>query len=227
MTMRHEWSCSGQGCDAGAGDPASPEKFVAPAGYGPQDPANFSGAAYGEKMWLTGAASDALSALLGPDGDCCGADATGVGGCGKCLLVQNPSSLNPDWTAVVMKKGRCLPSSTGCGTGELHFDIAAPGFASFENATTNVCGVRAGTGFASQQQSAILGKWFDQCQNTAECAHLCDELPADYQAGCRLFASWGWSKGQPDRVNFTVVECPTAFARHIGALSSASGPVAF
>ena len=42
-------------------------------------------------MWLTGAASDALSALLGTDDGCCGADANdgGVGGCGRCLLVQN------------------------------------------------------------------------------------------------------------------------------------------
>merc|ERR1712151_1233310 len=42
-------------------------------------------------MWLTGAASDALSALMGDDDGCCGADGNdgGVGGCGKCLLATN------------------------------------------------------------------------------------------------------------------------------------------
>ena len=40
--------------------------------YAPMDPADFGGAAYGESLWLTGAASDGLSALLGADDGCCG-----------------------------------------------------------------------------------------------------------------------------------------------------------
>ena len=40
-------------------------------------------------------------ALLGSDDGCCGADNNdgGVGGCGKCLLLTNPSATNAGWTA--------------------------------------------------------------------------------------------------------------------------------
>ena len=95
MKMTHYWDCSGQGCDSATLQPWEEDKYISPTGYGPQDPADFGGAVYGEKMWLTGAASDALSDLMGDDDGCCGADANdgGVGGCGKCLLVQNLESV--------------------------------------------------------------------------------------------------------------------------------------
>jgi hypothetical protein len=64
MKMTHYWDCSGQGCDAGTLQPWDENKFVSPPGYAPQDPTDFGGAVYAEKMCLTGAASDALSSLL-------------------------------------------------------------------------------------------------------------------------------------------------------------------
>ncbi|EJK56009.1 hypothetical protein THAOC_24178, partial [Thalassiosira oceanica] len=41
---------------------------------------------------------------MGPSDSCCGELDSGEGGCGKCVLIQNPDSINPDWTALVMKK---------------------------------------------------------------------------------------------------------------------------
>jgi len=226
MRMTHYWDCSGQGCDASTLQPWRLEKYITPAGYGPQDPADFGGPMYGEKMWLTGAASDALSAIMGPDDGCCGGDPNdgGIGGCGKCLLVLNTESLHPDWTAVVMKKNRCPPWSIGCGANEPHFDIAAPGFDNLQWSTANVCGKRPGTGFASQKQSETLGRWYQQCANTADCAHLCDELPAAFRKGCKLFASWGWFNGNPDGVKFKAVACPPRLVNHVGSLFGADGP---
>jgi len=226
MQMTHYWDCNGQACDATVLQPFDLGKYVSPPGYGPQDPRNFTGGSvYGEKMWLTGAASDALSELLGPNDGCCGAEDTGVGGCGKCLLVQNPDSLHPDWTAVVMKKNRCPPWTNGCGAGVPHFDIAAPGFDNLEFSTANICGA-PGTGFDSQQQSTALGCWWRHgCANTAECDFLCAALPEEFQEGCRLFASWGWTRGDPSSIKFTAVECPAAFTAHVSGQFDANGVV--
>jgi len=141
----------------------------------------------------------------------------GVGGCGKCLLVQNDNSLHPEWTAVVMKKNRCPPHSNGCGAGEPHFDIAAPGFDNLAYSQSNVCGQRPGTGFNSKEQSAVFGSWYQQCPNTAECIHLCDQLPTRFIRGCKLFASWGWKRGDPTNVKYKVVTCPERFVEHIRA----------
>ena len=59
------------------------------------------GATYGESLWMTGAASDSLTALLGADAPGLGSDNTdGGGGCGKCLLVRNPTALQSEMTAV-------------------------------------------------------------------------------------------------------------------------------
>uniref|UniRef100_A0A7S1QMJ7 Cellulase n=1 Tax=Alexandrium catenella TaxID=2925 RepID=A0A7S1QMJ7_ALECA len=225
MKMTHYWDCNGQGCDATTLQPWDESKYISPVGYGPQDPAEFGGALYGEKMWLTGAASDALSALMGPDDGCCGGDPNdgGIGGCGKCALVQNPESMNPDWTAVVMKKNRCPPWSNGCGAGEPHFDIAAPGFDNLKWSTANVCGLRPGTGFDSQSQSEAVGNWWSECSHTADCAHLCDQLPMNFRKGCKLFASWGWKRGDPDKVKFKAIACPPEFVKHVGSLFGAGG----
>jgi len=146
-----------------------------------------------------------------------------VGGCGKCLLVQNPDSEHPDWTAVVMKKNRCPPWSNGCGAGEPHFDVAAPGFDNLKWSTANVCGLRSGTGFESQAQSEAVGNWWSSCGNTAECAQLCDNLPQEFQKGCKLFASWGWKRGDPGSVKFKAVACPAEFVQHVGAQFGTSG----
>jgi len=217
--MTHYWDCNGQGCDSTTLQPWNLNKYVSPPGYGPQDPADFPGGAlYGEAMWLTGAASDTLSHLLGDDDGCCGEDSnSGVGGCGKCLLVRNPDSLHPERTAVVMKKNRCPPWSYGCGANEPHFDVAVPGFDNLQYSTANVCGERPGTGFDNKNQSASFGSWWQEgCSNTAECVRLCDLIPVQFQKGCKLFASWGWKRGDPSRVAYQVVECPQAFSEHVG-----------
>jgi len=225
MKLTHYWDCNGQGCDAATLQPWDKQKYVSPAGYGPQDPADFGGALYGESMWLTGAASDALSALMGPDDGCCGADLNdgGVGGCGKCALVQNPDAMHPEWTAVVMKKSRCPPWTNGCAAGDPHFDVAAPGFDNLHYSTANVCGRRAGTGFDNQTQSAVLGSWWTRCSSTAGCVDLCDQLPSQFRRGCKLFASWGWTRGDPPHVRFKAVACPPRFVQHIGSLFGPDG----
>jgi len=125
LIATHYWDCSGQGCDASTLSPWDATKYWSPAGYAPQDPNDHGGpSAYGEKLWVTGAASDRLSELLGPDDGCCGA--SGQGGCGQCVLLENPDSIQPTWRVIAMKKNRCPPAA--CGTTDAHFDIAAPGF---------------------------------------------------------------------------------------------------
>jgi len=223
MKMTHYWDCSGQGCDATVLQPWDKTKYVAPPGYGPQDPLDFGGPSYGEKMWLTGAASDTLSELLGPDDGCCGSD-NGRGGCGRCLLVQNPDTLHPEWTALVMKKNRCPPWSSGCGADQPHFDIAAPGFDNLQYSTANICG-QDKTGFDNQAQSEALGSWWNHCKDTAACDYLCDKLPDPFIKGCKLFASWGWTRGDPPSVSFRHVECPAAFVKHVGGLFDQNGVV--
>lgn len=223
MVLTHYWDCSGQGCDAKTLQPWNPSKYVSPAGYGPQDPEKHGGAAYGEKMWLSGAASDTLAAMMGPDDGCCGEDGDNKGGCGKCLLIRNPDAVKADWTAVIMKKNRCPPWSNGCGANSAHFDVAAPGFDNLQYSTANICGKPA-TGFKTKEQSAALGSWYNKYQNTAEATALCDELPSAFKEGCELFASWGWKTGNPKGVDYKVVACPTKFTEHIQSLFGASGP---
>jgi len=229
LTLSTYWDCNGQGCDAETLQPWRAALYVSPPGYGPQDPNDFGGPVYGEAMWLTGAASDALSALLGPDDGCCGVDGNdgGVGGCGRCLLVQNEASLHPEWTAVVMKKSRCPPSSAGCDADTPHFDIAVPGFDYLSNSSSNMCG-QPGTGFASQRQSVPLGSWWDLCTSwpcdLSHFEHLCDELPPVFQPGCRLFTSWGWRSGLPSAVTYRTVDCPPEFVEHVRAAFGPDGP---
>eukprot|EP00931_Biecheleriopsis_adriatica_P111597 TRINITY_DN85_c0_g1_i5.p1 TRINITY_DN85_c0_g1~~TRINITY_DN85_c0_g1_i5.p1 ORF type:complete len:455 (-),score=70.27 TRINITY_DN85_c0_g1_i5:32-1396(-) len=225
MVMTHYWDCSGQGCDATVLQPWDGSKYVSPPGYGPQDPKDHGGAAYGEMMWLTGAASDVLSALMGPDDGCCGAMDDGAGGCGKCLLVENADSVHPEWTAVVMKKSRCPPWAEGCGANEPHFDVAAPGFDNLQWSLANICG-QPGTGFDNQSQSESVGNWWTECSNTAACSYLCDKLPEHFQAGCKLFASWGWKRGNPSSVKFNAVPCPSAFAEHVSKQFGPAGVTA-
>lgn len=225
MAATHYWDCNGQGCDATTLQPwKEGAAYVSPPGYGPQDPADHGGAAYGERMWLLGAASDSLAAMLGDDDPCCGRTPI-PSGCGNCLLVQNPDAVNAGWTAVVMKKNRCPPWTNGCGDGELHVDIAAPGFDFLPASTANVCSERAGTGFDNQEQSELLGRWWESCADTRQCAVLCDQLPAPFVAGCRLFTSWGWTRGDPSRLRFRKVACPDAFRAHVSAQFGPEGPV--
>lgn len=222
LHITHYWDCSGQGCDATVLQPWDPDKFVTPAGYMPQNPQDFGGPSYGERLWLTGAASDALAQVLGDDDGRCGHD-EGSGGCGKCLLIQNPDAVNADWTAVIMKKNRCPPWSHGCEEPHVHFDVAVPGFDNLQFSTANICGEPL-TGFQSKKLSAAAGSWYEECGDTAACAHLCDELPSDFAPGCRRFAAWGWTTGAPTHVRFRPVACPEAFVKQVAGLFGAAGP---
>ena len=92
----------------------------------------------------------------------------------------------------------CPPWSNGCGDGEPHFDVAAPGFDNLQWSTANVCADpdRPGTGFETKAQSEAVGNWWTECSNIAECEHKCEELPASFQKMSKLFASWGWKVGK-------------------------------
>jgi len=61
LKSSHYWDCNGDGCDAGVLQPWNPRKYSAAYQYAPVDPVEYGGALYGEKMWMTGAASDTLS----------------------------------------------------------------------------------------------------------------------------------------------------------------------
>ena len=120
LKATHYWDCNGQGCDAATLSPWDERLYVSPPGYQPRDPSAHGGAsAEGEQLWMTGAASDALAALLGDDDGCCGSD-SGSPGCGKCVLVENPDAVQSSWKAIVMKKNRCPPWSNGCEEGKVH-----------------------------------------------------------------------------------------------------------
>jgi hypothetical protein len=94
----------------------------------------------------------------GPDDGCCGA--TGQGGCGNCILISNPDSLQPDWTVMAMKKN----TSGNCRTSP-HADINVPGFDVLEYSLSNICG-EPGTGL-SKEQSTVLGQWYQDFSNVA------------------------------------------------------------
>ena len=87
---------------------------------------------------MTGAANDGLSQMLGSDDGCCGSDPEGGGGCGRCMLVTTNDAVNPSFKALVMKKNRCPPWSSGCDQG-VHLDMAVPGFDFPGASTSNTC----------------------------------------------------------------------------------------
>ena len=164
-TATHFWDCSGGACDSRTLQPFDTSKYIYPPQYAPISPSHFiDGAQYGEKIWMTGAASDFLTNLLGQDDGCCGTDPDGGGGCGKCMLVTNPTAVNSDWKVLVMKKNRCPPWSSGC-SGKAHLDFAAPGYDNLQFSTANTCG-NPGT-FISRAQSSICGDWYNRGSTTA------------------------------------------------------------
>lgn len=92
---------SSQSCDATTLSPWNYDKYRSPSGYGPQDPNDFGGpSVYGEKLWVTAAI---MNIDQGSDDGCCGSTSEG-GGCGNCILIQNPDSLHPEWSVMAMKK---------------------------------------------------------------------------------------------------------------------------
>ena len=203
LKSTHYWDCNGQGCDAATLSPWDESLYVSPPGYGPLDPTAHGGSSgEGEKLWMTGAASDALASLLGEDDTCCGTDTESTG-CGKCVLVQNPNAVQSSWTAIVMKKNRCPPWSSGCETPKLHLDLAVPGYDNFEYSTANVCGNRSRTGSWEPQladarhethASYTLGDWYMRHESTDAAVSECATLPDDFRSGCELFSTWGWRR---------------------------------
>lgn len=215
----HFWDCSGMGCDAGTLQPWDPSKYKAAAAYAPMDPAEHGGALYGEKMWLTGAASDALSNQLGPNDACCGSHPEG--GCGKCVLITVDSAVHSDWSAVVMKKSQCPSNSHGCDVP--HLDLAIPGYDNLQYSTANTCGSPHTT--ASKAQSSACGTWYNHGKSTIEGCD-CSSLPAgEMRKGCELFTSWGWTRGDPT-LHWKPVECPAALKAAIQSAFGPSGPTA-
>jgi len=219
----HFWDCSGGGCDATTLTESSWESepnplYVYAPQYAPVNPADYGGAQYGEQLWITGAASDALSDLMGPDDECCGYDSSYSGGCGKCVLVRNPSAVNADWTAVVMKKNRCPPWTNGCESGNVHLDLAIPGYDNLQWSTANICGSSSAT-YLTQDQSTVCGSWWDSASSTINGCD-CSSMPSStdeekiIKRGCELFSAWGWTSGDPS-LDYQIVDCPTNFVSMI------------
>lgn len=228
LNATHFWDCNGGGCDAATLSPWDESKYVYAPYYAPLNPQDFGGAAYGENLWLTGAASDALSDLLGDDSSCCGSDPAKPGGCGRCLLVQNPSALMSNWTAVVMKKSRCPPESPGCELPHIHMDIAVPGFDNLTVSLSNVCGKSSrDITFLTREQSGICAGATSLPGGAAQNCK-CDSITGDsremnrLRSGCSLFAAWGWTSGNP-KLQYRRVDCPNAFANLVQKSFAATG----
>lgn len=227
LNATHFWDCNGAGCDSTVLQPWNEFAYRYAPQYAPMDPEDYGGSVHGEKLWLTGAASDALSAWLGPNA-CCGADDANSGGCGQCLLVKNPTATNAHWTAVVMKKSRCPPESHGCELPFMHIDIAVPGYDNFTYSTANVCGLpsRQDT-FVTKEQSGACAAWYTHGASTIQgCS--CNSLPSDstgqglLKRGCELFTEWGWTSGDPD-LWYMKVDCPPRFRDVIEGAFGATG----
>jgi hypothetical protein len=122
-----------------------------------------------------------------------------------------------------MKKNQCPPHSNHCGGGNLHMDLAIPGYDNAQWSTANVCAKKPGTLFQNQQDSFVCGSWYNQFPDTRGCSAKCSQLPQPLQEGCRLFSSWGWKTGDPI-VKYKIVECPPAFKNYISRLFGRNGP---
>jgi len=218
LDAAHYWNCNGQSCDATHLQPWDASRYVSPPEYAPTNPEAHGGSKYGEKLWMTGAVSDAVSKFLGPDANGCGSDTGGGGGCGKCMLIKNHDA-EQDWTAVIMKKHRCHPWNPGCGDGGLHLHLAVPGFDRLEVGAANVCG-KAGTTLSKEQSSICGGREPRSCN----CSVIPANTPAQRQmrAGCELFHAWGWRSNNP-ALEWRTVECPSKFIEQV-RLGSAFGP---
>ena len=182
-TATHFWDCAGGACDSRTLQPWDFGKYRYAPQYAPISPSRFPGGAkHGERIWMTGAASDFLTDLLGQDDGCCGIDPDGGGACGKCILATNPSAINSGWKVLVMKKNRCPPEATGCA-GKAHMDFAAPGYDNLQFSLANICG-QSGT-YISRSQSTTCGDWYNRGTNTIS-ACSCSALPSSNEAQKRI-----------------------------------------
>jgi len=233
LNASHFWDCNGAGCDATTLQPYSAEKFLYASQYGPADPNDFGGPVYNESLWLTGAASDTLAHMLASDQGLneseyyCGLDEQSPG-CGKCLLVQNLKAVNKDWYAVIMKKSRCPPESKGCEPGNVHMDVAVPGYDVLSESTANVCGTKDHQDtFIDDEQASSCGMWFKEAKDTAtgcDCSGLPDSNKQErvLKRGCELFSAWGWKSGKPE-LRYRPVDCPEEFSKRISESFTRAG----
>lgn len=190
---------------------------------------------------MFGAASDSLQTFLG-----------GTDGCHKCVLLKDPSSLNPDMTVLVMITSECAGAyNTKCALDTYHIDLLAPGYDyPSDVSTANICGDTSTSAYLntaspynglSKDQSSSIGAWSDKLgysDTTAAGAKLCSGLATDFQGGCTRFSSWGWTVGTPGYdypapdyqetftgdIPFKVVSCPEQMEKWADALFTTAGP---
>lgn len=225
LTGTHFWDCNGGSCDAGVLQPWDGREYKYAPHYAPVDPSKHGGAKYGEKLWMTGAASHDVADMLGPDTEFCGSDAKGGGGCGKCLLVRTDDAVNKDWTVVIMKKNLCPDHGGVCS--HKHYDFAVPGFDNIQYSTANICGssTKSET-YLTKEQSGV-------CSRAPPSLCDCNGLPGNtpeqrfMREGCELFKAWGWTHGDP-KFHYKLVACPENFVEwiQVGSAFGAGGVMA-
>lgn len=218
----HYFDCSGVSCLATTLQPWDPSKYVATIEHAPYEPVE-SEKLYNEKAWMTAAFSDFLAEISDIDEPetCCG---TNGQGCGKCLLVTNPDSENPDWSIVVMKTNRCPPWSNGCKHPNSNIDFMVPGFDNLQFSTANICGDRLRT-ILSKFESSILGDWYNYGSLSSQ-KYKCEFIKNEQlKKGCIFFTEWGWFSGNPKNLQASPVLCPQKFKDRVGNSFDKNGPV--
>lgn len=210
MLGTHFWDCEAGDCDSSILRPFVKRKAVLAPANAPADPEEHGGSVYGEKLWMTGAMSDALSRWMGPNllgyddkysGKC--------GGCGQCVLVRNPESDHPDWSAVVMKKVRCHPANPKCSGEQMTIDFAVPSFDHLKYSLANRCGSKDSEyTFLTKEQSGTCGA--AHRPSHCNCSKIPDTTPEQrmMRKGCELFKTWDWHHGTPTKLEYKKVDCP-------------------
>lgn len=206
-------------------EPFYASHFLYAPQYAPTDPLDFGGPLYSEHLWLTGAASPALSEVLGPDAPCCGKDEAYGGGCGRCFLVRNPTARQAHWVALVMKKGdhSCI-SEGSCLPDRQMVSLAVPGFD--QSRSGNRCD---DPNWAEPTHiTEAASRWCANISDTGlltscNCSGLLDKTKEQriLRNGCELFSEWGWTTPNPI-LDFQWVNCPPAWEDRIeGAFGEA------
>lgn len=217
----HYWDCNGYDCDLLTLSPWNKYLYRNSPFYAPLNPNDFGGPKYKEKIWITGIFSDSLSKWLGNDNNCCGREPSSKGGCGKCILVTNPNSINKDYKVLVLKKGRCYPETKECEDNKLHIKLLVPGYGNFNN--INNCNNK--NSLLSKFQASVCGNWYKKHNNTINGCN-CDFIPNKFptlREGCKLFSKWGWRTNNP-KLTYKKVECPIEFMKIIGNSFGIFGP---
>ncbi|KAL7557339.1 hypothetical protein ACA910_003246 [Epithemia clementina (nom. ined.)] len=197
-TTTRYWDCSGGACGCAyvpfsQNQPAhcySNALFAAPAGN-----------PYGAKYYGTAAVSQALG----------GGDWMAPA-CGKCWKVTGTSNAGitlPAFSTTIVLRGAnyCPPTnSQWCGSGIMHFDIAAPGFDYLASSLSNTCD--------TVEPDEIEG--FQRCGSWHINGGDCDCFvfnDATLRAGCENFLSLEWDN---PTVIYEEVSCPPEMVTECG-----------